>query len=141
MKFILVLLMMSSCLIAKSQETFALLTDSLTNKLSRTWLQCNDTSLKQSAASCFRGKEYSFYKKDKKGVKRKCINGKWVETTFSWVIEKENDNYVVRIKNKEGQHDNIRIQLIKEAGIIKTRLTQIDYDRKEVDRFCIQLSI
>lgn len=139
MKFILVFAIILSGLLAKSQETFNLLTDSLTNKSSRIWVQCNDTSLKQTASNCFRGKEYTFYKKDKTGIKRKCMNGGWVENKFTWVIEKQNDSYVVRIINTGTQNDNILIQLIKEAGIIKTRLTQIDYDRKEVDRFCIKL--
>lgn len=137
MKVILFFTMILLTFSAKSQETFNLLTDSLTNQSSRTWVQCNDTSLKQTASNCFRGKEYTFNKGGRTGIKRKCMNGKWGANNFSWIIEKQEDSYVVRIINVGSDNDNIMIQLIKEKGIIKTRLTQIDYNRKEVERFCI----
>ena len=138
MKVILFITIVLLGLSAKSQQTFNLLTDSLTNKLSRTWVQCNDSSLKQTAANCFRGKKYTFFKKDKKGIKRTCVNGKWVENQFSWVIVKEDNAYLIRVINAGDSNDNFWIQLIKEGNSIKTRLTQKDYDRKEVERLCIQ---
>jgi hypothetical protein len=126
---IFIFLFIIICPLAKCQS-IELLEDSLTNKTFSSWVQC-DSNLSIDGHSDLK---YTFYKNDKKGV---LTDHARMKKAFRWTVLQAGNGNLVQVKlDGENQTTDFLIQIIKENGRARARLTKSIYNKKQFIRFC-----